>query len=445
MLRLKDNPFYILNVSLSADRKVIAEAVEEMGFLMESETVNDAQNYLMNPSKRIFAELSWFPGVQDGDIELIREEISDDKQIYMTAFTGYSELNVLLHNLWLEQHSTMYELGFDIVRIDRKYNNIDLLRTMDIINRTRKKAGIISIDENKLKACHNAIIEEIRGLLKEKLKTYDEPTYIEFVTVVAEQYVADTRYKAGPILFDIIDQYEIQMQSEIETKADKIIQYIDLIKEEPSENIIKKSIPKVVSKVEDWGTIAKPLQLRSKATGLPHMLSRKLAYAIRDLIIFLNNDKYMTGEARDLAYAMKTSFLELGEFNELFSKDTETLQQIEKDNESTIITKTIENLLVALENDNKYLLYTGDAIKIKAYCDQVVLINNAIKDGNLDDQKVYQLRTRLCFSARNAILSKDHKEIDPFDSKYVLIMLYDLFQDIPYLKQKLQSDLAVNK
>ena len=393
---LKENPFNILDVALSDNRKKIAEAAEENGFLLGEEICSEAQSVLINPAKRLGAEMAWFPEADAADIAAIRNAISGDQPIITTSLTGYSKLNAMVYNLGIAEHFATHDLGFDIVAIDEQYNSIDIAQLTKIINLAREKAGMSSVAENEVQECHRRGIEDIRKLINEKLKPFDEKAYIEFVTVIGEQYVADKRHNAGPILFDILDQYEIRMQSEIDAKASQIIQYVDLIKAEQDKGTIKKSISKVIERVQAWDVYAQPLQCRSQATGLPHEISSKLAWEIRGLILFLNNEKQLTTEAKDLASAMKAVFIELGEFKEVFTKDTEKLNEIERDQQNAALWKSLEAKFKEIESEGKKLQINHDAQKVRAFCDKVESVHLDIVHSNLNNDEQEKLRKGLC-------------------------------------------------
>lgn len=438
---LKENPFYILDVSLSADRKKIAEAADEIGFLLGEEIGREAQSVLTNPTRRLNAEMAWFPEASLEDIASIRNAISGDQPINTSSLTGLSKLNAMVYDLGIAEYFGTYDLGFDIVAIDEQYNSIDLARLKRTINLAREKAGMSSVGDSEVQECYRKGIEDIRKLLNDKLKAYDEKAYIDFVTVIGEQYVADKRHNAGPILFDIIDQYEIRMQSEIEGKADQIIQYVDLIKSEQDKDIIKKSIPKVIERVQAWDKYAQPLQCRSQATGLPHDISSKLAYEIRGLILFLNNEKQLTTEARDLASAMKAVFIELGEFKEVFTNDTKKLDEIEKDNQDAGVINEIQKEFEKIDGSEKDLMRSGlEPKELKAYVALITSIDEKIRNSKLDKDTQEKLRTALFYRARKTSVDIYNVKHNPLVTQYIICVLTDLFKDLDEPRKKLQED-----
>ena len=237
---IKENPFFILDVSLSANRRRIAEATEEMGFMLGQDKCSEAQSILTNPQKRLSAELDWFPGTSDEEIRKIRDFITNGQLINADELSGYSKLNALIYNFSLIKHSDINELGFDIVAIDEQYTGIDLQDIASAINRDRDKAGFPSASVDEIQEYHRSKIEDIRKQVNEELKPYDEKSYVEFVTVLAENYIADKNYNAGEVLADVVDQYEIRMQTVLDDKTNQLKRYIQQIKSENSTDVIKK-------------------------------------------------------------------------------------------------------------------------------------------------------------------------------------------------------------
>ena len=84
-MELKNNPFYILNVDCEADRAEINAAADELAFFDEDGSVEQAQLTLLNPAKRLSAEIDWFPGLNKTDLDQIRAAIEKNSPI---SFSG---------------------------------------------------------------------------------------------------------------------------------------------------------------------------------------------------------------------------------------------------------------------------------------------------------------------------------------------------------------------
>ena len=437
-MRLKDNPFYILDVPLSANRRRIAEATEEMGFMLGTDVCSEAQSILTNPTKRLQAELDWFPETDSEAISTIRDSISNDQPINGYMFLGCSKLNALIHNFGITSYSTIYELGFDLVAIDKQYTATVVSSLTSSINTERDKAGFATVTENDVQDNLRKKIEDFRKLVNEKTKGYDEKEYVSFVTIIAEQYIVDKRYETGEILFDVVNQYEIRMQSALDERTSQIKRYIETIKTEQNEEIIKKSIPKLIDKVKEWDKYAQPLQLRSQATGMPHNTSQDLATDIRNLCLYLNNEKKLTSEAKLLASEMRSVFLELGELKEIFTDDAKTLEKIEKDQKNADrFTLVVEKIKEIKESSIANYIQEWDAESFKW---EVSRTNKMIMETDFDSDTRLQLRKMLCYTAREKAIEMNNRLHFPEGALRIIEYLLPIFSDIDELNQKLTTD-----
>ena len=68
-MNLLENPFYILGATTRDNRKHILELAEEKSLITDPALCNKAKTELITPSKRISAELAWFPGLSPRNAE----------------------------------------------------------------------------------------------------------------------------------------------------------------------------------------------------------------------------------------------------------------------------------------------------------------------------------------------------------------------------------------
>ena len=131
---------------------------------------------------------------------------------------------------------------------------------------------------------------------------------------IATKCVADPDYNDGVILSDLIDIYEVRMQSVIESETESIEGIINAIKQKCSTMMSRTGsaysapffstemykdqvrevsvlIDNLIKSVKKWDTLAQPLQLKSQASGVPHEISERLGYSLRNLTLFLHNEK----------------------------------------------------------------------------------------------------------------------------------------------------------
>ena len=83
-MELKKNPFFILKVGCDADRAAINASAEELAFFDEEGNVEQAQLTLLNPAKRLTAEMDWFPGLSQAELEQVSKAIEENHPINIT-------------------------------------------------------------------------------------------------------------------------------------------------------------------------------------------------------------------------------------------------------------------------------------------------------------------------------------------------------------------------
>ena len=146
--------------------------------------------------------------------------------------------------------------------------------------------------------------------------------------MIAEKCVADIEYEDGVVLSDVIDQYEVRIQSALEDSTDEIEKHIERIKSLANDSAVSENIDSLIRRVEKWDVLAQPLQLNSQASGIPHEISEHLGTELRSLALYLHNERGLTKEALTLVNAMKSVFAELSELSELFDSDSGALNNL---------------------------------------------------------------------------------------------------------------------
>ena len=137
---LLKNPFYLLNVSCTDNRKKITAAADELGHLLDADECANAQNALLNPAKRLTAELDWFIDCDPVMIETIRNCIKTQFSISSVSLSPLAALNAALYNFSLTQTNVSFKLGLSIVDIDKCLAAIDVGFLTDAINQNRELA-----------------------------------------------------------------------------------------------------------------------------------------------------------------------------------------------------------------------------------------------------------------------------------------------------------------
>ena len=177
---------------------------------------------------------------------------------------------------------------------------------------------------------------------------------------------------------------------------------------------------------------------------MPHEISMHLGTELRDLALYLNNEKHMTSDALILVDAMQGVFAELADLSEVFKTDSGILNDlIHEKKESDEIIKEMEDLKKEAEEIIKYPV---GKIRITNFTERVKKLNWKLsttgfaEDPKEDRDLRERVRTSLCYLARNVAIELNNTKHQPSSALIIAEMLRDEFIDIISLQDKLIVD-----
>ncbi len=434
---LEKNPFYILEASPTDTRASIVAKAEEKAFFLDSGSCEEAQAKLLNPSKRLTAELDWFCDVADERLTAIRDSIARRAEIGTEGLCGLSKLNAMLYNFSVVNDQELAELGDAILAIDAQYEAVDRNALTESLNVCHAQAGMRAVTAEEVGQTLQKKREEIRKLVAEQTDMLREEEYIALITRIAEKNIADETYQDGIIVSDLIDQYELRMQSAIEQTTDALSAMIAQIQTLDDESEISQQLDLLIEKTKKWDRLVQPLQLRSMASGMSHPVSEKLGLQLRDLALHLHNEKGYTEASLHLVTAMKEIFAELGELSDVFKCDGERLSEILAGNSAAEeLSSKIEALKTAAER-----IYTATPGVVDEFLLKVRSLNAQVKSSALPPELKKKARQNVCTIARNLAV-KLHNEREQTSLAHRLLQnLMTEFGDIPELFARLKQDI----
>ena len=109
---LENNPFFVLEVAPTDKRAAIISKAEEKAFFLEGNSCDEAQASLLNPSKRLSAEMDWFCGCNEATVSNIRQCIKNKTAISTNELTGLAKLNATLFNFAISSYDDYFEVGY---------------------------------------------------------------------------------------------------------------------------------------------------------------------------------------------------------------------------------------------------------------------------------------------------------------------------------------------
>lgn len=446
---LEKNPFFVLEVAPTDKRATIISKAEEKAFFFEGNSCDEAQASLLNPSRRLSAEMDWFCGCDEATISNIRQCIKNKTAISTNELTGLAKLNATVFNFAISSYENYFEIGYAILDIDEQYSAVAPLELMETLNECHSKAGILTVSEDEVERELNKKREQIRQFISAKMQNLSEEDYIELITLLAEKCIADEDYEDGVVIADVVDQYELKMQSAIETATDEISAHLERIKRIANKEGIEANIPGLIHRLKKWDKLVQPLQLRSMASGAPHQVSERVGYDIRDLCLWLHNEQKMTEAALSLVNAVKDVFAEISSLSDVFDEDSKTLNRIKEAtaiiNEIKAIERIIEKWKAPDTNTSPYTLASNTITQneVDDLVSKVIATNCRIKAINTSEETITQLRTRLCISVRVGAIYAHNEHHQTALALSIAVALLAEFGDIEELHTMLTEDVAV--
>lgn len=438
-MSLKNNPFYILNLTCADGRRAIAAAAEERSFFVDSTLCSEAQSVLNNPSKRLAAELDWFLDLDKTTLDTIRVQIDRNEIIPVDGLQGLSRLNAILYNLEIDNSFDSFELGYSILEIDDIFASLDEEEIFSILHNCRTEAKLAVVSMKEITEALNSKRNTIRQVIDQKIKLLSMDDCIELATLIAEKCVAAHDYNDGAILSDVLDLYEVQMSAEIENDTANIKSEIERIKNSAATAITIRDIQNLVQMVMSWDKKVQPLQLKSQASGMPHKISEDVGFALRGLAIHLHNEKSKSKEALTLVQAMKPVFAEIGVLSNTFTEDSKTLSTIITNNE---VLAQIDSEIESVGRTMTEIKAVPTREKIDRLVSKVKSLNEMILSSDLSNDKVQETREGLCVMVRGLSIELHNTKKETAHALRLAEALVDIFGDIPTARDKLKEDVS---
>lgn len=288
---IKSNPFYVFGLTCKANRREIMSAAEEMSFSLDQDLITEAQSVLINPKRRLSAELDWFIDADDTQIKTILHKIEAGIAISADSLTGLSRLNATLFNFSISKDNDLYKIGSAILDIDEQYSFLDANAIASQINSCRAASKMPEVQPLTVSQALNKKRESIRQIIAEKLSILEKESFVELMTLLAEKLRDGYEKDEGVVIADIINQYELRIQSELERHSEEIDSQMVKIKSLTNANSLHSEIELLIKKVRSWDRMAQPLQLKSQVSGMPHKMSEGMGRKIRAFAFYLHNEK----------------------------------------------------------------------------------------------------------------------------------------------------------
>lgn len=330
-----DNPFYFLEATPRDNRQRIMELAEEKSLFQDPDLCNSARSELTNPRKRLSLELSWLPGVSPGKAKSLLEQANkaSNELLKLDSIDPLAKSNLLACALNKFTTNNPQVASDWFIALSKSFDDIDTEKLITSLNDERVVSGFPEItDTNLVDSELKERRRYYRGVMKNALDRLESRALISAATIAIESATDMGNRQAPVLLNDLIDAYEIEVQSFLDKEAENVTALIDRIRSavmavmaEADGKEIDSLVDKLILVTENWDNVAQPIQVSTKSRGLDHDASRNMAYEIRGLTIDIVNNHGHLEVAQKITGMLQSVFAEVVDVAEMTADDANVL------------------------------------------------------------------------------------------------------------------------
>jgi len=331
---LHSNPFYVLGVCTRDDRRKIVEMAEERSLQLDDQLCQKARADLVNPRARLSAEISWMPGVAPSLAEKLVGSIAKHQVTLEQRLPPLARANLAAAAFELVESVESAHSVADLIRefasVVEAIDPVDVLRD---INEDRVISGFpeitaVEVIDAELTNRRKAYRLVLKNLLDRMASDRLVQTMTDVVSIATN---AGTEH-ASALIDELTDTYENEAQGFLERERENIITLI-----KSTENAAPRGEASVMPLLDalekvtrSWSRVARPIQVSAKSRGIEHKASRDVAYKLRDLGIYLNNEHGMLDQAHRMTALLQDLFADSPELVERLGEDAETIADLRR-------------------------------------------------------------------------------------------------------------------
>ena len=350
---LLKNPFNILGTTARDNRHRIMELEEERSLLSDADECMEARAVLINPRKRISAEVAWLPCVDPDRTDDVLKQLDPPHQdlLNIIGLTPIARANVFTAGLSRLSNLTSNNLVDWILAIAQAFERIDAEEVQGTLNEERRLSGFPQITDLSV------ITAEIQNqrryysqTLSSVIKNLSVNERARVLTLAIESSIGNDKTRCPILIEDLVTSYELGVQDFLEKKQ-KIIEAQDekiraMVDAKNPDSALQPIVNQLIQTVKEWDTIAQPIQLSKRSRGERHTASFEIARRVRKLAVDLFRDHGKFDFSRKILNMLKEVFAEVPEIAEHITADLKALRGFEKFEE---INTFVEILKVAAD------------------------------------------------------------------------------------------------
>ncbi len=324
------NEFHILKAQYSSSAVEISDLLEDAEFedVIPQDILLKAQQTLVTPRDRLFAELSWLPELSHHQMAEVVQIISDNDTNQAWGKTDHfpelAKANILAHCASRSEGAASLILSLSLC-----WDDINSSTLTEFINENRKNAGFpkatsLQVDDALAALCLRHAVTAADSIWRSGVPGF-------LMNSIVEKEL--TRRKEATFLKNLVRQHDKNSERDLDDIAEKIREAAE--KAKVSDDYLESHIQDIGGLLFQWDEINQPVQLYDQSRGHEEPRSKALYQDLRELSINLANNHNRFDAALQLSEALLRTFPELEAVAETLRGDVTDLEDLveqEKDN-----------------------------------------------------------------------------------------------------------------
>lgn len=358
---LVDNPFNLLGVSVRSNRDEIFSAYEDalIAGHHEEAVLQKAQQVLLNPRARLDAELTWMPELAPASAraamaELTRGEFSPvDADRLLDGTTGLARANLAaaLCRLFPGQFAR-------VAALVNACGDITRAGAANTVISARSAAGFPPPDSALLDQAFIRLIDAHAKSALECLAAAQHPGRAMTNIVRLKDRGSEKVALVVDSIVRLYDQWSAPHLRKLEEAIGLEIQALR------NDAILTAPAARIQTLLLEWDEYSQPAQLIAQSKGLDEPRSNDLIRKIRELCLWMANEKHVYGSTLAMSNAVLHSFSELPWVARQLPQDIETLESLAAEEAKR---KRFTPLYDALDNAIANIARFGDDVMRRGF------------------------------------------------------------------------------
>ena len=335
-MELAKNPFFVLGATIQDDRRRILELEEEKTLSSDETAVREAAATLVNPRKRLTAELAWLLGLRPNQVtEVLSALMTNPRSILnQSDLPPLARANLLADGLKQSATTLSFEDMIQwVIELSKVYDDLNVDQTIVFLNQDRLVAGLPKIPEDSphVGVEINARRQYFVGAIQNTFNQLSWEDRVQAVTAVVSQVTNEGLNQAPVLIDDLVDKFEVEAQDFLEKESENIYALIGEVLRAAQTKKSKAGIDRLINRLEglvkNWDIVAQPVQVSARSRGLQHALSNKISGKIRNLAIELTNEYGLIDLSQKLVILQQEVFAEVDKIVEQSEEDASVLNK----------------------------------------------------------------------------------------------------------------------